>query len=176
MLNDYFLMGAVLVAGVAGVHDLRSARIPNWLTYSGAFAALAFRSTLLGWTGLASGIMGLLIAGIFFFVLFVMGAFGGGDVKLMACVGAWVGSNQIVFVLIAAALAGGCLAVFYTVFRNGICRTVSNILQLVQFHLSSGLRAHPLLNVQESGAARVPFGVAVAVATLICAANAIWWR
>jgi len=170
------LMGAVLVAGVGGVSDLRSARIPNWLTYSAALAAMVLRAGLLGWLGLKEGVTGLLIAVLPFFLLFVIGAMGGGDVKLMSAVGAWAGASHVVQVLVAAALAGGFLAVLYTIFGQGIGQTFRNLCDLVRFRLISGLHPHPVLNVRTTKALRVPFGVAIAMGTAFCAGNAIWWR
>ena len=176
MLENHFLIGAVLVASLGGASDLRSARIPNWLTYSGLLVALLLRIGVLGWSGFKSGVVGLLVAGVLFLILFVIGAMGGGDVKLMASVGAWAGSQQVLPVLLAAALAGGALAVVYMLFGRGIRQTLWNILDLVQFRLTSGLHPHPWLNVREAGALRVPFGVAIAMGTMFCAGNALWWR
>ena len=174
-LENYFMIGAVLVASLGGASDLRSARIPNWLTYSGLVAALVLRFAVLGWVGLKSGAVGLLVAGGLFLILFIMGAMGGGDLKLMACVGAWAGSGQVIAILLAAALAGGLLAIFYVFFRQGVRTTFWNLLELIRFRLTSGLQPHPQLNVREAGT-RVPFGVAIAMGTLFCAGNAIWWR
>ena len=101
MLENYFLIGAVLVASLGGASDLRSARIPNWLTYSGLLTALVLRFGVLGWPGLKSGTVGMLGAGVFFFFLLVIGAMGGGDVKLMASVCAWSGSEQVIAILLA---------------------------------------------------------------------------
>jgi prepilin peptidase CpaA len=176
MFDNYFLIGAVLVAFLGGISDLRSARIPNWLTYSGLLAALMLRFSLLGSSAVKSGVMGILVAGVLFFVLFVIGAMGGGDVKLMAAVGAWSGQEHVFSVLIAAVLAGGLLAVIYMLFGGGVRKTVWNIVELIQFRLTSGLLPHPGLNVRQTGAQRVPFGVAIAMGTLFCAGNAIWWR
>jgi prepilin peptidase CpaA len=176
MFENYFLIGAVLVASAGAVSDARSARIPNWLTYGGLAAALVLRVTVLGWVGLKSGAVGLLVAGGLFFVLLVMGAMGGGDMKLMASVGAWVGNEQVVTVLLVAAFAGGFLAVVYIIFGRRGRQTFWNLVELIRFWLTSGLQPHPALNVRESGSQRVPFGVAIAMATLYCAGNAIWWR
>jgi len=176
MLENHFLIGAVLVASLGGACDLRSARIPNWLTYSGLLTALGLRFGVLGWSGLKNGAVGMLVAGVFFFVLFVIGAMGGGDVKLIASVGAWAGSEQVVTVLLAAAMAGGLFAIFYVLVRQGVRSTLWNLFELIRFRLTSGLRPHPLLNVREASTLRVPFGVAIAVGTLFCAGNAIWWR
>lgn len=176
MLENYFLLGAVLVASLGGVSDLRSARIPNWLTYSGVMTALLARLVVLGWHGFQSGTVGMLIAGVFFFVLFLIGAMGGGDVKLMGCVGAWAGSHQVLSILLAAALAGGLLALVYVLCGQGIRKTFWNIVDLIRFRLSSGIRPHPVLNVGNSGALRVPFGVAIAMGTIVCASSAFLWR
>jgi prepilin peptidase CpaA len=175
-LNNYFLIGAVLVASVGAASDIRSARIPNWLTYTSLAAALVLRSAALGWAGLKSGAVGILVAGGIFLVLFMMGAMGGGDLKLMASVGAWVGSDNVISVLLAAAFAGGFLAVVQIVFGRQRRQTLWNLLELIRFRLTSGLQPHPLLNVREPGSERVPYGLAIAMATVYCAGNAIWWR
>jgi len=51
-----------------------------------------------------------------------------------------------------------------------------NLFELIRFRLISGLQPHPVLNVREPGSDRVPYGLAIALATLYCARNAIWWR
>jgi prepilin peptidase CpaA len=167
---------AVLVALGGAVSDIRSARIPNRLTYSALLAALSLRFALLGLSGLKSGAVGMLVAGGLFCVLFVLGAMGGGDMKLMAAVGAWVGSTQVMTLILAAALAGGVLAIGRMIFGNMVGRTLRNTVQLICYRLTSGLQPHPELNVQSLGSQRVPFGVAIAVGALSCAGNAIWWR
>ena len=167
---------AVLVALGGAVSDIRSARIPNRLTYSALLAALSLRFALLGLSGLKSGAVGMLVAGGLFCVLFVLGAMGGGDMKLMAAVGAWVGSTQVMTLILAAALAGGVLAIGRMIFGNTVGRTLRNTVQLICYRLTSGLQPHPELNVQSLGSQRVPFGVAIAVGALSCAGNAIWWR
>ena len=101
---------------------------------------------------------------------------GGGDLKLMAAVGAWVGSTQVMTLILAAALAGGLLAIGRIIFTKMVGQTLRNIMRLICYRLTSGLQPHPELNVQSLGSQRVPFGVAIAVGALSCAGNAIWWR
>jgi len=176
LVEKYFLIGAVLVALVGAVTDVRSARIPNKLTYAALLVALSLRSTLLGLSGLKSGAIGMLVAGGLFLVLFALGAMGGGDMKLMAAVGAWVGSTQVTTLILAAAIAGGVLAMGRIIFRNIVGETIRNTIRLIYYRLTSGLQPHPDLNVQSSSSQRVPFGVAIAVGALSCASSAIWWR
>ena len=175
-MERYFLVGAVLVALVGAVTDIRSARIPNRLTYTALLAALPLRTALLGLAGLKSGIIGMLVAGGLFLLLYTLGAMGGGDMKLMAAVGAWVGGTQVMTLILAAALAGGVLAIGRIISRNMVGQTLRNTMQLIYYRLTSGLQPHPELNVKSSGSQRVPYGVAIAVGALFCAAHAIWRR
>src|SRR5258706_8539679 len=91
----------------AAVVDLRSRRIPNWMTgalvASGlAQSALAFWSLTSGqaWAGLGAGV-GLT------FILFALGGVGGAEVKLFAGVGAWGGPMRVVEIFGAEAGVGG---------------------------------------------------------------------
>lgn len=175
-LDKYLFFGAVLVALLGAITDVRNARLPNRLTYTALVAAIILRAALLGWSGLKSGAIGILIAGGLFSVLYVVGAMGGGDMKMMAAIGAWVGSSHIATVLIAIGLAGGVLALVSIVFHKNLVQTVRNTVLLTCYRFISGLQPHPEMNIQAPGSRRVPFGVAIAMGTLFCAANTAWWR
>jgi prepilin peptidase CpaA len=170
-MDKQFLLCALVIASIGASIDVRTARIPNWLTYGGLAAALVSRAAM-GWIEFRSGLMGLLIAGGMFLLLFLIGGMGGGDVKLMAAVGTWAGSTQALPVLITSAIVGGLLAVLYMILGRRILLTLRNSLELIQHHVSSGIRPHPYLNVQEAGTMRVPYGLAIAMGTLYCASNA----
>lgn len=175
-MENYFLIAGVVVALIGAVSDIRDARIPNRLTYSAILLALGLRASILGSSGLNSGAVGLLGAGGLFLLLLALGAMGGGDMKLMAAVGAWVGSAQVMTLILAAALAGGVLALGRIIFRNSLGSTMRNTARLLFYVLTSGPQPHPELNVQSAGSQRVPFGVAIAVGAISCAGNAMWWR
>ena len=175
-MENYFLIVGALVALAGAVTDVRSARIPNRLTYSALLMALVLRFAVLGFHGLQSGAVGMLAAGGLFLLLFVIGAMGGGDMKLMAAVGTWVGGTQVATLLLMAALAGGVIAVGRILFCNMLGETLRNTMRLLLYRVTAGLQPHPELNVQSPGSQRVPFGVAIAVGALSCAGNAIWWR
>jgi prepilin peptidase CpaA len=175
-LEKYLLICALFVAAVGAVNDICSRRIPNWLTYGGLVTALAVRCAEWGWAGLKTGFFGVLLAGGLFYILFLLGGMGGGDAKLMAAVGAWAGSAQALAILIAAAIAGGVLAIAYMVFNRRMLQTLRNTLELVRHLATSGPRPHPSLNIREPNSTRVPYGLAIALGTLYCAGNAFWWR
>jgi len=87
-----------------------------------------------------------------------------------------VGSKHVLTLLIAIALAGGVLALVSMVFNKNSIQTVRNTMRLIAYRFTSGLQPHPEMNVQAPGSRRVPFGVAIAMGTLFCAANTVWWR
>jgi prepilin peptidase CpaA len=174
-MERWFLVGAVATAVAGAFCDVRRARIPNWMTYGSAAAGLVVRA-LAGWAGLKGGLVGLLAGGGIFYVLFLLGGMGGGDVKLMAAVGAWAGGAQTVVVLVASALAGGVLALGYILFFGRVRATVLNIVEIARHHFTSGLEPHPVLNVRDSGALRIPYGLAVAVGTLYCLGDTFFRR
>jgi prepilin peptidase CpaA len=173
-MEIFFLTWALGVATAGALQDVRSRRIPNWLTYSGLVLALLVRFAVAGWPGFRSGLAGAIVGGGIFFLLFLVGGMGGGDVKLMAAVGAWAGSTHALLILIATAIFGGILGVSYMLFRGQVFATLSNTVELMRHHLTSGLRPHPVLNIQEPGALRIPYGLAIALGTLYCAGNVIW--
>jgi prepilin peptidase CpaA len=130
---------------------------------------------MLGWPGFKDGLSGSLAAGGLFFVLFLLGGMGAGDVKLMAAVTAWAGTENVVNLVFAAAVAGGGMAVFTMFYRKRMFSTLLNISELVRHHLSSGMRPHPELNVRDSNALRVPFAPAIAIGTLFCLSRTFQW-
>jgi len=160
------MLGAAVCAIAGAVSDVRSNRIPNWLTYGGLALALTLRAAVGGWRSLEQGVGGILLGGGVFFVFFLVRGMGAGDVKLMAAVGAWVGPHPTLSVLIATALAGGVLAVVYMVFYKRVGSTFRNLGMLLRFHLRSGVRPHPELNLQGPETIRLPYGLAIAMGTL----------
>jgi prepilin peptidase CpaA len=173
-VEKFLLIGALIVATVGAIQDVRARRIPNWLTYSGLAMALAVRPVLAGWPGLKDGLLGMLAGGGIFYLVFLAGGMGGGDVKLMAAVGAWAGTPQTMYVLVTTAIAGGILAVGYMIFRRQVRTALSNTAELIRHHLSSGIRPHPVLNVRAPDSLRIPYGLAIAIGTVYCVGTMFW--
>ena len=171
------MLGALISAAVGAVSDVRARRIPNWLSYGSLAIALALRGILGSWHDLEQALGGMLVGGGIFFVLFLAGGMGAGDVKLMAAVSAWAGLKQSGSLLLATALAGGVLAVVYMVSYRRVVSTVVNAGQLLRFHVTSGIKPHPELSLQSQASLRMPYGMAVAAGTLyLFLSTATFWR
>jgi prepilin peptidase CpaA len=109
-ISDALQIALVLVVLAAAWTDIRTRRIPNWITGAGAVLGLvahAFNSGLPGaWTSLA----GLLLGCGIFLPFFLWGRMGAGDVKLFGVVGAITGPSALVLVFVFTALLGGVIA------------------------------------------------------------------
>ncbi len=173
--TSFLLLIAVVLAVVAAIMDLRQHRIPNWLTYPGIVLGFGCRGALLGWKGLASALAGCLLAGGVMFLFFMVRAMGAGDVKIMAAIGAFVGPENAVAVLLATAICGGVLAIVYALYRKRMISTLKNLGSVLRFHAWAGVQAHPEVNLDNPEALRMPYGLAIALGTLYAFA-AVRWR
>lgn len=157
---------AAVVAVMAGIIDVRSRRIPNRLTYSAMIAGLALESIVYGWHGLLLGLQGALLFGGVFLVFHLLRTMGAGDVKLAAALGCILGLANSWQVLFTTAMAGGVLAVLMMVFTGRVLHTLRSTLAVAGFHVVHGLRTHPVVNLDNPAAVRMPYGLAFAAGTL----------
>lgn len=160
------MAGAMIVAGVGGITDVMTRRIPNKLTYLGMMVAIAGRFTLQGWHGLGSALAGGVLAGGAFLCFFLIHAMGAGDVKLIAAVGCLAGSGRAFEIVLASAIAGGIFAIGYALWQGRLRTVLANTGDLIRFHAVAGAEVHPSLNLSNPTAARMPYGVAIAAGVL----------
>src|SRR5439155_15034799 len=73
----------------AALEDLRSRRIPNWLTFSLVLGGIGQSVAFGAICSPGASLLGFVVGFALPFVLFALGALGGGDVRLLAGVGAW---------------------------------------------------------------------------------------
>jgi prepilin peptidase CpaA len=99
---------------------------------------------------------------------------GAGDWKLMGAVGAMLGPVLLLFVLFGSMLVSGLMAVAQMMRAGRVTETFRNLWVLLKGFFSFGLRAHPRISLDNPKLMKLPFGVAVAAATLICFCAARW--
>lgn len=164
-------LGLALIglALAASWFDLRERRVPNWLTVSGLAVALFLRAP----GGLGEVGLGLAGAAICFAValpFFLVGGLGGGDVKLLTAVGAFLGPVQIWMALFVMAMAGGLMALVVIVKNGAIRQTMAN---LHTIFLSFGRKSFrgwkgegSAVTLETPGALTVPYAVAISAGAL----------
>jgi prepilin peptidase CpaA len=155
----------------AALIDLRTRRIPNWLTFSLAAAGL-LQSVLPGHVvSPGHSLLGLLTGLVLNIGLFAINVRGGGDVKLFAALGAWVGPLLTFEVFVVSILVAALGALLQALLSGKLGPLFSNTAMLAVS------LAHP----KELGVAHVtrpdgsfrsigrpvPYAVPVIVATVI---------
>lgn len=103
-------LSALLLSLAMAIGDVRTRRIPNYLTFGGALAGIAFQTTLFGWGGTIQAVLGLFLGLALLLVPYILGGMGAGDVKALAALGAWLGPNGCFSLFCYMGLAGGILS------------------------------------------------------------------
>src|SRR6476660_4009463 len=150
--NHLVCIGLAIVGCVC---DLRTRRIPQVLTLGGAAAAIVFQIVTGGWTAGAMSLAGWGVAVLMFIVPFALGGLGGGDVKLLGALGAWLGPGDAVWLALYTGAAGGALAIVVSL-ANGYLRTaIQNIRLLLNHWQVAGIAALPEITLECSEAPKL---------------------
>jgi prepilin peptidase CpaA len=120
-------LAPLLVALVwAAAVDVRTRRIPNWLSLSllaaGLTRALMPQAPITIGHAVTGGLAGLALL----LPLFVLKGVGGGDVKLLAAVGTWLGPAGVLTVYIIEAMVGMVMAVAQAIAQGRLGALMQN--------------------------------------------------
>jgi prepilin peptidase CpaA len=157
---------------VACFYDVTTSRIPNVLTFMAAGLGLLFHAFAPAGSGWSHTLLGLLAGLLVFFPLFALRAMGGGDVKLMAAIGSWIGATSILNVALYGSVAGGLLAVIVAVRRRYLKKAITNVKMLLMFWWVEGVKPFPALTLESSEGLRLPYAVAIAAGLAVT----LWQR
>jgi prepilin peptidase CpaA len=153
---------ATLSAMAACLMDLRERRIPNSITFGSAVAAMAYHAFTTGLTGLAFAVSGWGVGVLLFLPLFALRGIGGGDVKLLAAFGAWLGPGAVIWVALFGVLAGGVFALMISAWRGYTQQAFRNVWSMLNYWRVMGIRPHPAITLDRSIGPRVPYALPLA--------------
>lgn len=156
------------VALVAGVYDILYRRIPNWLVLPALLVAFLLNGFLYLGDGLLRSALGMGLALLIYFPLYLLRGMGAGDVKLMAALGALVGPANWLFIFIVSALLGGILAVLLTLARGRFRKTMRNVGFMLweMAHLRPPHLRSEELDIKSPKAVKLPHGGVIALGCL----------
>jgi prepilin peptidase CpaA len=160
------------IAAVACVIDLRKRRIPNWLTISAAGSGLAYHLFVSGFSGLGFAAAGWIVGVAIFFLPFVLRGLGGGDIKLLAALGAWLGPLDIAWLSLYTGVAGGMLALVVSVARGYLGQAIRNIWLLLMHLRVEGVRPLPELTIHLGTGPKLAYGAAIFAGAMVT----VWTR
>jgi prepilin peptidase CpaA len=165
-LKPVILAGAVLLSLVAAATDLRSRRIPNWLTVPGLLIGVAANTALGGWSGLKASVLGATVGLALLLPFVLLRSLGAGDWKLAGALGAFAGPGGLVNLLLGSVLVAGVMAMALVIYKRRTRETIRNIghilVSLVTFRLP-GER----VSLDNPESLKVPYGVALAFTVVL---------
>jgi len=96
----------LILLTLASFTDLRSGKIPNWLTLPAILGGLVYHVLTGGRDGFFFAGTGLILGVGLLLMPFVMGGMGGGDVKLLGAVGSISGAMTTFRIFLISAIVG----------------------------------------------------------------------
>jgi prepilin peptidase CpaA len=111
---------------MAAISDLRFRKIPNKMTAPMCVAGIVYQVSFFGWDGLWASLLGFAAGFGILFVLWMIATAGGGDVKLMAALGTWLGwmmTLKVLFCSLIFVTTGTIGIVAFGLLSKGLRRT-----------------------------------------------------
>ena len=158
------------VGVIACAFDLRTRRIPNALTLSAALAGLFVHVMQSGAAGAQFAAGGWVVGLLLLLPYFALGGMGGGDVKLVAALGAWLGPAQTFWLAIYAGIAGGVIALFVALAHGYLKTALANVSAMFGYWSTVGVKAVPGFTLESSTSPRVAYAIPILVGTVV----ALW--
>jgi len=165
-------IAALSIASLACAVDLRTRRVPNWLTFGSAAAALVFHMVSGGTSGVAHSALGWAAGTALLIVPYALGGLGAGDVKLVAALGAWLGPGDTFWLAMYTGVAGAVMAIVVAAFHGYLRKASRNLWLLLTYWRVSGLRPLPELTLATSQGPRLAYAAPILVGTIVT----LWLR
>jgi len=165
-------IAALSVATLACAFDLRTRRIPNWLTFGAAAAALIFHAATGGVSGVERSVLGWATGVALLLAPYALGGMGGGDVKLVGALGAWLGPGETFWAAMYTGMAGAVMAVAVGAWHGYLRQAWSNVWLLLSHWRVNGVRPFPELTLSASRGPRLAYAVPILAGTIVM----LWLR
>jgi len=159
---------------VISVFDIRERRIPNLIVFPAVIIGLTLNLVLRGWEGLGFGLKGLAAGFALLFIPYMVGGMKAGDVKFLAAIGAFTGATDVFRALLATLLCYPLFAAVAVIKEKKLKLTWLRFRCLLLKFLGLFIPGMRLYAMRLEGrddknlpSVTTPFGVAIAVGTLI---------
>jgi prepilin peptidase CpaA len=121
MLSTLLLFAFSLIAALT---DVARHKIYNWTVYPGILAALCINACESGGIGLEESLKGFFVCGLIMLFCFVCFPLGGGDVKLIAMLGAFLGLRPGLEAMLWTFVLGSVMGIGLLIWRVGAGRLI----------------------------------------------------
>ncbi len=154
---------AMLTAALAT--DLHWGKVPNWLTIPPLVVGILINAVSAGVTGLLDslGAIGLVLS-LWIVTMLLGGTLGGGDIKLLAALGAVAGFHFIVYALPVSVAIGGLIAVIVAIRRRALGASLHRLYRGIA---TVAIPHIPTQIGRETGTVHFPYATAIAMGSIL---------
>jgi prepilin peptidase CpaA len=138
--------------------------VPNSLTFSVAALGLTLAVMRVSGLTVTQAFVGLVVGLLLMLPGHLIGATGGGDVKLLAAIGTLLGPKGVFLAFLYTAIAGGVLAVIVAAQRHRLADTVERTAALVR---TAGANVAEIEHVAANN--RFAYAPAIAIGAIVAA-------
>jgi prepilin peptidase CpaA len=168
MIHNLLIPTIVMaISAVACIVDVRTRRIPNVLTFGAALGGLLIQITFYGVNGALAATGGWLVGTLLLLPFFALRGLGGGDVKLLAGLGAWLGPGETLWLAAYSALAGGALAVVVALARGYLKTAFRNVWFMFAYWRTVGFQPVPNLTLDSAKTPRLAYAIPIFAGTVM---------
>jgi prepilin peptidase CpaA len=171
-----FYAAIVVLLSIACWRDVQSRRIPNTLVVVGLALGLIFQATApagsglfhptqAGGLGLTAALLGALVGLGLLMPAYLLRAMGAGDVKLMAMVGAWLGTSGVAWTTLYTLIAGGVLSVMVMLATRSSRQVFGNLQAMLAPNLTQTTTGALAAAGTRKTTGRLPYAFAIAAGT-----------
>jgi prepilin peptidase CpaA len=153
--------------------DLRTRRIPNWLTVPGFVLGITLRAVTGGWMGVKTSLLGAALGLLLLLPFVLLKALGAGDAKLAGALGAFVGPAVLTDLLFASVFVAGVMALGLIIYKRRLGEAMLNIAHLLGSLLSLRMPG-PEVSLDNPRSLKIPYGVALALTVAAYGAGHLW--
>jgi prepilin peptidase CpaA len=153
-----------IVLLISFVTDIRSRKILNIVTLPAILFAFTYHAATAGVEGFLFSGKGFLVGLGLLLIPYLLGGMGAGDVKLMAAIGALMGTSFVFYSFIYTALIGGMIAILLIIKTNGFKNTIKSFFYNVIL-FRSNLGSMIVEKNKKSSSISFPYGIAIVLGT-----------
>ena len=168
MMMSGVLLGSLFVyLAVAVGFDLRSRRIPNVISGPALLVGLVLNAALSGTAGLLVSLGGAALSIGILILPFAAGGIGGGDVKMMGAVGAFVGPRIAVMGLVIGMIIGGAIMSVHLARLGRLRETLASLTSMVAVAATTRSLEPMTVRTDTVSAVSLPYSVPLALGTVV---------
>jgi prepilin peptidase CpaA len=174
----YLVLPLMLACWMAWI-DIKTYRIPNYLTLGSALAGLAYQLWFQGWAGVADGFLGIGMGFAMLIFFYLRGGLGAGDVKVLAALGAWLGPLQTLYLFIYMAFSGVLIIVVVLWWRGLLWGKIRQVYSFLMIFIL--LRSYPPVLQSETTPPnpkreRIPYSLSMALGMAFLCWQKFYWH